>query len=415
MNQSTIAVDIVLLVSLLAVVILYLVVRGLLKKYHNTNRRMNDDLHRELHTKVPGIDEGNVLTCRFNRKTLVLIFNEEKAKQAGLPTHFWTYDSFIKTLHSDCLNVFEMWIFHYAKQHRPVKRRLRFHLTFDEGKTWHWWEMIYEMDETNLDADWFYGLFVNIDKVKEMENSIEDCQKKIYDVEMKEALLAAINHDIRTPLNAVAGFATLLAGQYDEFSEEERKEFSEIVCSNSEIMLALVDSLKSMSNDEIAEKSYAVMPKSVSKLVSFCYNTNHIICPSHLTFKESMPEDVEDKIINIDPMRVERVINNFLSNAFKFTAVGEVTLGWRYLEETKQVEIYVSDTGIGISPENQEKVFEEFAKLNEHAHGTGLGLNICKKIVEKLDGEIGLTSQLGKGSVFYCRFNTIENEQNDEL
>lgn len=400
--------NVVMVMMLITFVVAYLMVTNLLSDHLRMKLQENSRMRDELRRLLPGIEDGSVLTCRFNRKTLVMIFNKEKARQAGMPTHEWTCQSFRKILHSDCLNVFEMWIFNYAKQHKPVKRRLRFHLTFDGGKTYHWWELLYEMDTRNTDADWFYGLFVNIDHVKDVENGIDDAQKNIFEVEMKEALLATINHDIRTPLNAVSGFATLLSQQYDDFSEEERKEFADIVCSNSETMIDLTNSIKSMSDDEIADKGYKTKPKSVVDLLHFCYNTNRIICPSHLTFKLETPDEVGEKYINIDSMRVERVINNFISNAFKFTPVGEVTLGWRYLEQKDMVEIYVTDSGIGISEENQKKVFEEYIKLNEHAHGTGLGLNICRKIVDRHGGEIGVNSQLGHGSTFYCRFKTVE-------
>lgn len=399
----------ILLLLLLAVLtVVYVMIRKVLGRHLAEKVQENSVLRDELNSLIPGLDDGTVLACRINRKDLVMLFDPDKIQLAGIPTHRWTYDTFRPILHSDCMNVFEMWIFHYTKLHNPVERRLRFHLTFDQGRSYHWWELIYKLDEHNSHDIWFDALFVNIDKVKEMENAIEDAQEKVYKVELQEALLATINHDLRTPLNAVAGFSTLLAEQFDDFTDEERQEFSQIVCSNSDSMLRLIDTLHSMSEEEIAERSYREMPKAVTELLGFCYSTNKIICPDHLAFRLELPDDAAGKYINIDTMRIERVINNFVSNAFKFTPVGEVTLGCRYLADTDQVEIYVRDSGIGISPENQKKVFDEFIKLNEHAHGTGLGLNICRKIVQKHGGEIGLNSELGKGSTFYCRFKTVE-------
>ena len=364
-------------------------------------------LSSELRRLVPGLADGSVLTCRLNRVDMFMTFDKKQARMAGMPREKWTVDSFRKILHSDCTNVFDIWINQYTQLHRPVIRRLRFHLTFDEGRTYHWWELLYCLDDGSVNDKWLDGLLVNIDAVKDIENAIEDSHKKVYKVEMQESLLAAINHDLRTPLNAIAGFATLLTQQYDEFSEKERAEFSEIVRSNSELMLFLVERLKNMDDKEIAELGYKALPKSVTELLNFCYNTNRIICPSHLSFELELPQDIQDKIISIDSKRIERVINNFISNAFKFTPVGKVTLGWKYIAGSDEVEIYVSDTGIGISKENQGKVFEEYLKINEHAHGTGLGLNICKRIVLKHGGKIGLVSEKDKGSTFYCRFKTI--------
>lgn len=398
---------IILILAFALIGALYHCARKLMTDQLKEKQKEADYLKQALQRVLPGITDGSVITAHINRVDLFMIFDEEMAKKAGMPTNVWGYNSFRQILHTDCMNVFEMWIFQYTQLHNPVVRRLRFHLTFDGGKTYQWWELIYWLNEDTVNDKWFDGLFVNIDKVKSIENAIEDAHKKVFEVEMKEALLATINHDLRTPLNAVSGFATLLTQQYEDFSDEERQEFSSIVCSNSESMLKLMDDIKSMSQDEIADKGFRPMRKSVSELMNFCYNTNRIICPPHLAFEFSTPVDVRDKDINVDSKRVERVINNFISNAFKFTAVGKVVLGWKYLAETKEVEIFVSDTGIGIAKENQDKVFEEYLKINEHAHGTGLGLNICKQIVKKHGGQIGLTSELGKGSTFYCRFKTI--------
>lgn len=409
MSENSILIAVILTVVLTVIASLYVMVRRFLMEFLRQKEKENEVLEEDIYSLLPGVKDGNALTCRINRIDLIMLFDKEAAKKAGMPTHRWTLDSFRKILHSDCLNVFEMWIYHYTQLHNPVERRLRFHITLDEGKSYQWWELIYKLDETSVNDKWINGLFVNIDKVIAIENAVDDAQKKIYEVEMKEAMLATVNHDLRTPLNAVAGFSTLLAEQYDDFSEEERKDFSQIVCSNSESMLNLMNLIKSMSDSEIAEKSFRPMAKSVSELLNFCYTTNKIICPSHLSFHLETPVDEEDKFVNIDTMRIERVINNFLSNAFKFTPVGEVTLGWRHLDAEGQVEIYVSDTGIGIAKENQNKVFDEYTKLNEHAYGSGLGLNICKQFVEKHGGEIGLISELGHGSTFYCRFKTVEN------
>lgn len=396
----------ILVLTLAVMALLYAVMRVLLGKQMAENEKEVRSLKETLEGLQPGIKDGSVIPCYIDRKEMYMEFDKDAAKMAGMPTHKWTVESFRALLNSDSMNVFEMWIKNYTQLHDPVDRRLRFHITLDGGKTYHWWELIYKLDETNAYSTWFDCLFSNIDGVKDIENAIEDAHDVVYEVENKEAFLAAINHDLRTPLNAVTGFATLLAEQYDDFSDEERQEFHDYVCSNSESMLQLIDSIKTTSDKEMADKSYRIVPKSVTELLNFCYSTNKIICPSHLHFNLEMPEGVEDKCIHIDIMRIERVINNFLSNAFKFTSVGDVTLGWKFLEEPRQVEIYVTDTGIGIARENQPRVFDEYIKLNEHAHGTGLGLNICKKIVEKHGGEIGLTSELGQGSTFYCRFNT---------
>ena len=103
-----------------------------------------------------------------------------------------------------------------------------------------------------------------------------------------------------------------------------------------------------------------------------------------------------DATVNIDATRTKQVVNNFLSNAFKFTTEGSVTLGWKHMEDDPdKIEVYVRDTGIGVAPEKQAQLFERYIKVDETDKGTGLGLNIGKTIMEKQDGTIGVESEIG--------------------
>ena len=110
-----------------------------------------------------------------------------------------------------------------------------------------------------------------------------------------------------------------------------------------------------------------------------------------------------------DQNRIMQVITNFLTNASKFTYEGEIRLEFGRMD--KDIRVYVKDTGIGIEPEKVDHIFERFVKLNSFAQGTGLGLSICRMIIEKIGGEIGVTSELGKGSTFYF---TIPYEETGE-
>jgi signal transduction histidine kinase len=114
-----------------------------------------------------------------------------------------------------------------------------------------------------------------------------------------------------------------------------------------------------------------------------------------------------------DPIRTSQVINNFLSNAFKYTLQGSVTLGWVISDDGSSVEIYVADTGIGISEEDSKLVKERFGMVKGNYKGTGLGLDICCSIIEKQNGEYGFTSKLGQGSRFWFRL-PISDSQKDK-
>ena len=119
---------------------------------------------------------------------------------------------------------------------------------------------------------------------------------------------------------------------------------------------------------------------------------------THIQFIKDIPEVSID--VHVDRFRFTQVITNFINNAVKFTKNGYIKLGYTYNEDEKQVYIYVEDTGIGMSEDALEKVFERFYKQNEFAQGTGLGLSICKTIAEQLKGDILVSSKEGKGSRF---------------
>ena len=105
-------------------------------------------------------------------------------------------------------------------------------------------------------------------------------------------------------------------------------------------------------------------------------------------------------IIRADEGRIEQVLTNFLTNAAKFTAEGYIHLGWKHHPEKHQVELYVEDSGIGLTPEQQLMIFNRFYKVDEFRQGTGLGLSICKVIAAKMKGRITVESAPGQGSRF---------------
>ena len=138
-----------------------------------------------------------------------------------------------------------------------------------------------------------------------------------------------------------------------------------------------------------------------------CVHTLKI--PDHVRF--SFNRDLPSVKLNSDPKRLTQVISNFLTNAIKFTSNGEIKLDYR-LKENK-IYVSVTDTGIGISEEACKNIFDRFVKLNAHKQGTGLGLSISKSIIEKLGGNIGVCSTLGKGSTFWFTLPLATNGVSD--
>ena len=220
---------------------------------------------------------------------------------------------------------------------------------------------------------------------------------------LKESFLANMSHEIRTPLNAIVGFSNLILQPDADFSAEEKKMFADTINTNNDLLLKLINDILDLSRVESGEMQFVVKEYSVRELMEKEYNSFAVQMPSHLDFRLVQPAD--DIMIKIDDSRVQQVLSNFLTNAAKFTQKGSVTLGWNLDTATNKVELFVEDTGIGLSEEDRKMVFSRFYKKNEFKQGTGLGLSICKAIVIRLGGTIKVKSELGKGSRFSVFFN----------
>ena len=242
-----------------------------------------------------------------------------------------------------------------------------------------------------------YGLLMNIDNIKQRERELQEARKLAEEATLKESFLANMSHEIRTPLNAIVGFSDLLAMPGNEFTDEDKKLFIDTIHTNNELLLKLINDILDLSRAESGQMDFVIKNYKVSEVMDKIYATHSVQMPKHLAFNYVKSDDVE---ISVDESRLRQVIGNFLTNAGKFTPEGSVTLGWNTIHETGKVELYVEDTGIGLSEEDRKMVFSRFYKKNEFKQGTGLGLSICKVIVARLNGEIKVKSQLGKGSRF---------------
>jgi len=329
----------------------------------------------------------------ISRKTITFV--KEFAARHNMESNSIPLKEFQKMVHPDSISSWNV-LSDFLNQ--EGKKTLRFRLSFDGGETWSWYEMTYTVTPELAYSGKLYGIMLNIDKKKEVENTLAEAQKKASEVALKENFLANISHDLRTPLNAITGFSMLLTNKDMTFEDGEREEYGKIIHQNTEMILKMIDSVMEKAQLETGEIELILKPTSLKDLVQKVYMTNKIIVPSHLQFILDEPD--YDFTVNIDSTRTMQVINNFLSNAFKFTAEGSITLGWKKISDD-MAEVYVKDTGIGIDEDGQKHIFDRYYKEKENDKGTGLGLNISKTIIEKENGSIGIESKLGKGSKFF--------------
>lgn len=211
---------------------------------------------------------------------------------------------------------------------------------------------------------------------------------------LKSAFLANMSHEIRTPLNAIVGFSKLVI---DAECTNEKEQYAEIIERNSEILLNLFNDILDLSSLEADSLSFNIRP---IKLIDICLQLEQQFCYKVKNGTKLILDDVDTELyVSGDWNRIIQIISNLLSNAAKFTPKGEIHFGYREKEDF--VDFYVKDSGIGIPAERVATIFQRFGKINDFVQGTGLGLTLCRMLVEKMGGRIWLRSQEGKGSRFY--------------
>ena len=210
---------------------------------------------------------------------------------------------------------------------------------------------------------------------------------------LKSAFLANMSHEIRTPLNAIVGFSGLLASAENVV---EKELYNSLISHNNELLLNLINDIIDLSKIEAGYLELHQNWFNLTELLDECVAEYARLLPSGVELLTSYPE--HDALVELDKLRIKQILNNFLSNALKNTIRGYVEV---FYEIDKHcVRIGVKDTGCGIPQNMLEKIFERFEKVDSFAQGVGLGLSICKSIVDKMNGRIQVYSQLGLGTTF---------------
>lgn len=236
-----------------------------------------------------------------------------------------------------------------------------------------------------------------IDERKRMEEELLKAKEAAeISNHLKSAFLANMSHEIRTPLNAIVGFSNVLAYTEDE---NERQEYIKIIENNNTLLLQLIGDILDLSKIEAGVFEFVYSKINLNVLLMEVIQTARLRLKNDLVVVE-LVESLPECVIYSDANRLMQVMNNFITNAIKFTTNGSIRVGYR-LQEDESLYFYVSDTGCGIPADKLKEVFGRFVKLNSFQQGTGLGLSICESIVTRLGGQIGVVSEVGQGSTFW--------------
>lgn len=271
-----------------------------------------------------------------------------------------------------------------------------------------WWEirLTYSSGTLFNPQPTLFGIGLHIHKFKQTQQILKETRRKAQQSDkLKSAFLANMSHEIRTPLNAIVGFSNLLTGN-EEFEAEEKVLFIETIQNNCNLLLALLSDILDLARIESESMLFKEEVCDVNELINHIFNTQKVIVPEQLQLIKEIP--AKTVFLKTDRLRMIQVLTNLINNSVKFTERGYVKLGYSKGNDGF-LHFFVEDTGKGIPEKDIPNVFRRFFKKDDLMQGAGLGLSICKVIVDHFKGTIGVTSREGIGSRFTVKIPYNEN------
>lgn len=381
-------------------ILAFVVITVILQRMHRRsqierkNMRMLEEAHKRLTLSAGG---GQI--SLWNMQGEIIEFDENLERLVGLEQRNFVREDFHACTHPDDLPLLTQ--FYETLRQSPGTQILRIRFCFNDiEKDYQWYELRCRSMEDAKGEIMLAGVMQNIQELVEREHQLIVAKQIAEKAELKQSFLNNMSHEIRTPLNAIVGFTNLLVGEGSEdIAPEERVAMLKLVNDNNELLLKLINDVLEISRLDSGNMAFKMEKCDVAMLVKEIYMTYQSQIQPSLQFHLEMDEDLPIPV-DIDRFRFTQVISNFLNNAKKFTRCGSITLGCKVDKRQREVCVYVKDTGKGIDEKELMMIFDRFYKTDEFEQGSGLGLSICKVIVDRLGGRVEVQSEVGKGSCF---------------
>lgn len=359
---------------------------------HENLRRLE-----EAHKRLTLSADGGQISL-WNMQGSDIEFDENYTRLTGMERRHFVRTDFAEYVHPDDLQLLAS--FYDALHKSPCVQIQRVRFSFGEKENYRWFELRCRSLENAKGEMMLAGIMQNIQESVEREHQLIIAKQIAEKAELKQSFLNNMSHEIRTPLNAIVGFTNLLVGEgSNEIDSAEKESMLEIINHNNELLLKLINDVLEISRLDSGNMNFEIEQWNMIEIIKEIYKTYQPIIQPSLQFHLEL-EDMESLPVNIDRFRFTQVVSNFLNNANKFTRSGYITLGCKIDKEHDEVCVYVEDSGKGIDEKEQMMIFDRFYKTDEFEQGSGLGLSICKVIIEKLAGRIEVRSEVGKGSRF---------------
>ena len=345
------------------------------------------------------LSRTQIFQWSYDLERNLMIIDPRYFEYLGIPTRDYTLtpEEFAYLIHpDDRQSVFDALTLQLDGNlyEAPVEYRLR----RDDG-SWEWFEAQSTYVGQLKEAPYrIVGICMSTQKYKDTEDCLNEALRKArHSDELKSIFLANMSHEVRTPLNAIVGFSSLLAHGDSDLTKDDIIEFTSLIEKNSQLLMVLISDILDLSKIESNTMEFNFCNISLHQVLNEIGSAQRMNMKKGVELLLDLPG--QEITISTDPTRLSQVINNLVNNAIKFTSEGNICIGYRPATSNR-VKIFVEDTGTGMAKEVIEHIFDRFYKGDAFKQGTGLGLSISKIIVEKLGGKIAVQSKMETGTTF---------------